>query len=76
MFSGLNDQGVKFIIEGHILRKGVLKQGLKFTVGEGVIHQTVPVQNPIRVTVHDKDRSMGGIEEDAVGGLRADPFDR
>ena len=31
----------------------------------------MPLQNPARVGIHDKNRKLAGVEQDGVGGFRA-----
>lgn len=37
------------------------------------LNQMVSAENPSRVSIHDKDGFLPGVEEDGIGCLRADP---
>ena len=55
--------------------KGLVEESTHMRVGRLVADQAVSPQDALGVSVHDKRRSMAGVEENGVGRLRPDAVD-
>src|SRR5438270_7143485 len=75
-FPGLNNQSMKFIIDGGICGNAAFKTGANFVVAGLGMRVSMAFQNSPGVGVHDKYWMLPGIKKNAVSGFRPDATDR
>src|SRR5208337_5436514 len=71
-----HQQGVVFLIKPHVRRQMVHEESAQVLVSAGFRGQLVPAQDAESIGVYHKGGFLQGIEQNAVGGFRADAFDR
>jgi hypothetical protein len=72
VFADVDYEGVKFVEELVLGRKGGLKHFANFVVCKLGVSIAMTLQDSTSVGVDYEDRMFAGVEKDGVGGFRAD----
>jgi len=75
MFARVTDEGVVFIEEGGVGGQALFEEGANFLVGGFGASQRVTLENAPSVGIDDEDFMIAGVQEDGVGGFRANAVD-
>jgi hypothetical protein len=72
MFAGMDDEGVVLVEERGVRREGSFEECADVLVGFFAMEEVVAFENTAGVGIDNKDRMTASVEENRVGGLRAD----
>jgi len=72
---GMHDERVVLIEERRVRREGSLEKVADVLVGFCPIEETVTFENATGISIDDENGVAAGVEENGVGGLRADTMD-
>jgi len=75
MFARVNNEGVVFVEEGGVGGQALFEEGANFLVGGFGASQRVTLENAPSVGIDDEDFMIAGVQEDGVGGFRANAVD-
>lgn len=71
LLSRSNDKGMEFVEKGGISRQSVGEKGLHGGIIGVLLDDAMPEQYTVRVSVNYENRPVGGVQQDAVRGLRS-----
>lgn len=70
-----DDERVIFVEESDIVRQVLHEEVSEFRVVKVALNPSQPREEPVGISVDDKTRFFGGVEDDGIRGFRPDAID-
>ena len=74
--SCFDDQGMKLIKKGRVIREMVRKQGLQFVIVGLLVSHAMASQNTMGIGVDNEHRSVARIKKNTIGGFGTNAIHR